>query len=382
MKKIFILVFLSFVFLTGGKLFPQADNVITQYDPYIFSLKKLTFYYPDDDQLTANSKFVIVIRANLGSNADAFIKFITPDKIGFDSFKDFKDGVLQEISLLDKKGVLVPPLKDIAGKNFLELQIGGYADLTDLDFEKIKKISAADIIPVSTALIELFSGIYFNYPYKNDVLNPSDELWAEAQSFLAGIDTRKKIELGNIVFSVPMLTDVKNIKFAENLVFGDRAVENKKQDMFGIINFKQIKDEEMVNQMDYYVKVKEIFTKIGGTNIYSDEYFKIVDALNNIKLYSLKDRTNIYINTEARRQITQLIELLLVSSAIKVDTNKTAIGNISLQGQVAYDYFRDNIGSEKNRLNKYIYNDYISDDLNKVKMQRELDLIRNYYNLK
>lgn len=380
-KNYFFLILL--IFFSGNIALSQVDNFITQYDPYVLSLKKFTFYYPvDDDPLTGTSNFVIVLRGNIGSQKDAFIKFITADQVGFDDAREFEDGYIQTVTALIKKGILVPPSKDVSGSYFLDLTVSGYADLTESDYEKIKKIAGSDMLPVSTSVINSFIGIYNNFPTKNDIYIPSDKNWAEAQAFLAGMNTRQKVDLGSITFKSPMIADIKNITGSENLAAGDRTIENKKEYAIAILNFESLRDELMVYEQDYYKKLKEIFLKLAGNNIYQEEYFKIVDELNDFKAFGFKDRDDVYITPEAKKQLGNVLEIFIISTPIKVDTNETSMGMISIEGQVVLDYFRENIGSNKDRLNKYIYEDYLGNDVNRVKLQRDIDLIRNYYNLR
>ena len=381
-KKYFLLVLLLLVF-SGSVSFSQVDNFITQYDPYILSLKKYTFYYPvDDDPLSGTSNFVVVMRGNIGNQKDAFIKFITADQVGFDLAREFEDGYIQEVNALDKRGILVPPSKDVSGSYFLELTVSGYADLTDTDYEKMKKLSGSETVPVSTSMINSFAGIYHNYPQKTDIFKPTDETWAEAQAFLAGMNTRQKVDLGTITFKSPMIADIKNITASESLAAGDKTIENKKTYAIAILNFKSLRDELMVYEQDYYKKLYEIFLKLAGNSIYQDDYFKVVDELNDFKAIGFKDRDDVYIVPEVKKQLGNILEVFILSTPIKVDTNKTSESMISIEGQVVIDYFRENIGGDKNRLNKYIFDDYLSNDINRVKLQRDIDLIRNYYNIR
>src|SRR5690606_40202890 len=121
---------------------------------------KFTFYYPiDDDPLNSSSNMIIVIQGNIGTQKNAFIKFLTADQLSFESSREYEDGYIQEVGVLDKRGALIPPLKDINGKNFLELTITGYADLNQGDFDKIKSLAGAGILPVATAYRNPFVGI-------------------------------------------------------------------------------------------------------------------------------------------------------------------------------------------------------------------------------
>lgn len=382
--KSFIKFFIALVCLFSSlSANAQSDNFITQYDPYIITLKKFHFYYPESDPVTAASNMVIVIQGNIGNYKNAFIKFIPGDKIGYDLAKEYEDGYLQEVSILDRKGVLVPPVKDLSGNNFLELVITAYADLTVTDYEKIKALASAEVLPVSTAMVNPFSGIYTNYMQKADVLKPTDEKWAEAEAFLAGMKTRIKSDLGSVTYNVPMVSDVRNISSGANLVAGDKSVsmEDKRNPTISIVNFRQLKDEEIVSNMDYYKKLYDFFNKYGGTSsFFKDNVPGIVQELNDFKAQGFKDKNDVYINPEAKKQLSYLLEILSATIPIKADTVETTTSSLPLEVQVALDYFKENFTTDRTRFNKYIYETYIVNDINRAKVNRDIDLIRKYYN--
>ncbi|HLT24575.1 MAG TPA: hypothetical protein VK004_05580, partial [Ignavibacteria bacterium] len=292
------------VLFSANKGFSQSDNFITQYDPYIISLKKFTFYYPiDDDPLNSSSNMIIVIQGNIGTQKNAFIKFLTADQLSFESSREYEDGYIQEVGVLDKRGALIPPLKDISGKNFLELTITGYADLNQGDFDKIKSLAGAGILPVATAYRNPFVGIFKNYPQGTEVMTPTDERWAEAEAFLAGMGTRKKTNLGSVVFSVPMVTDVRNISGGDNLVPGDRTISEEKGRTIAIVNFRELKDEVMVYDEDYFKKLYEIFLKHAGTPSNSGALTGDMIEMTELRDEGFKDKDDVYISPEAKKQL-------------------------------------------------------------------------------
>ena len=192
--------------------FSQSENYINQYDPYVITLKKLTFYYPkDDDPLSMVSNFVLVISGTIGSQQDAFVRFITADKIAFESSKEYLEGYLQEVSVMDPRGILIPPIKDMNGSNFLELNIKGYADLSDIDYAKLKKLTDLGNIPVNASISAPFIGYYGFYSSKNEVFKPTDDNWAEAQVFLSGLGTRQKTECIGINYIIPFVYLIKSL---------------------------------------------------------------------------------------------------------------------------------------------------------------------------
>lgn len=381
MKKL-ISLFTLIVILFGFKSsFAQTDNFITQYDPYIITLKKFTFYYPvDEDPVNSSSKVVIVIKGNIGTQKNAFIKFVTTDMLAFETAREYEDGYIQEVSVLDNKGALIPPLKNINGQNFLELTIAGYADLSDTDFEKIKKITNAGVLAVATSLNAPFKGIYKNYPLNTGVLMPTDEKWAEAEAFLAGMNTRPKVDLGSVTFNVPMITDVKNIVGGDNLVPGDKTIAEEKGKTIAIVNFKELKDDVIVYDQPYYQTLLNLFLKHAGQPSNKDNLTADVIELTDFKAQGFKDREDVYINPEAKKQLGYVLDVLIAAVPIKNDTVETTDATLPLDLQIALDYFKANLISDKTRFNKYIFDTYISDERNRAKMKRETDAIRKYYN--
>ena len=77
-----------------------------------------------------------------------------------------------------------------------------------------------------------------------------------------------------------------------------------------------------------------------------------------------------------------ILRLLILAQPIKADTVGNTSGRIPLEGELVLDYFRANVTGDKTKANRYIYEDFICNDMNRMKLQRELELVRNYYNLK
>ncbi|HEY5536781.1 MAG TPA: hypothetical protein VIL99_17840 [Ignavibacteria bacterium] len=383
MKKINKLALISiFIFVLCNISFAQSDNFINQYDPYVTTPKKLTFYYPvDDDPLSASSKFAIFIYGTIGSQKDAFIKIITADKIGFDASKELQDGYLQDISIMDLRGILVPPIKDMGGSNFLVLNIRLYAGFNETDYAKLKRISDEGTVTINSSIINPFMGFYSFYGSKNEVYKPTDENWAEVQVFLSGMGTRQKVDCGGIELVIPYVTTVTNIKSGDNFVPGDKVFEDKKSNSMAIVNFKLVNNELLVMAQDYYKKLLDRFLKYAGNSIYNDALPGIMEELNDFKSVGFKDKNDVYVSPEAKKQLMYVLDLLILGQPIKADTTVNT-SRIPLEGELVLDYFRANISGDKTKSNRYIFEDFIGNDMNRIKLQRELELVRNYYNIK
>ena len=108
-----------------------------------------------------------------------------------------------------------------------------------------------------------------------------------------------------------------------------------------------------------------------------------MEELNDFKAVGFKDKNDIYVSPEAKKQMMYVLDLLILAQPIKADTASVSTGGrIPLEGELVLDYFRANITGDKTKSNRYIYDDFIGNDMNRIKLQRELELVRNYYNLK
>jgi len=147
------------------------------------------------------------------------------------------------------------------------------------------------------------------------------------------------------------------------------------------MSFKLVNNETIVYAQDYYKKLLEKFTRLAGNNIYADTYLRLMDELMDFRNVGLKDKNDVYASPEAKKQLYYILDLLLAALPIKVDTVKSSANKAPLEVEVILDYFKANITGDKTKNNKFIYDDYIGNDMNRLKLMREIEIIRNYYNM-
>ena len=148
-----------------------------------------------------------------------------------------------------------------------------------------------------------------------------------------------------------------------------------------IVNFKLVNNELLVMAQDYYKKLLDRFLKYAGNSIYNDALPGIMEELNDFKSVGFKDKNDVYVSPEAKKQLMYVLDLLILGQPIKADTTVNT-SRIPLEGELVLDYFRANISGDKTKSNRYIFEDFIGNDMNRIKLQRELELVRNYYNIK
>ena len=269
----------------------------------------------------------------------------------------------------------------MGGSNFLVLNIRLYAGFNETDYAKLKRISDEGTVTINSSIINPFMGFYSFYGSKNEVYKPTDENWAEVQVFLSGMGTRQKVDCGGIELVIPYVTTVTNIKSGDNFVPGDKVFEDKKSNSMAIVNFKLVNNELLVMAQDYYKKLLDRFLKYAGNSIYNDALPGIMEELNDFKSVGFKDKNDVYVSPEAKKQLMYVLDLLILGQPIKADTTVNT-SRIPLEGELVLDYFRSNISGDKTKSNRYIFEDFIGNDMNRIKLQRELELVRNYYNIK
>jgi hypothetical protein len=94
-------------------------------------------------------------------------------------------------------------------------------------------------------------------------------------------------------------------------------------------------------------------------------------------------KTDVYLNDQAVKQFTNLMNLLKAGIRVKADTAEFTEDFMRSDEREALSYFETNIKENDFNLdNEYLYDDYINSSVNRGIIQKEIDLIRKYYQLK
>jgi hypothetical protein len=172
-------------------------------------------------------------------------------------------------------------------------------------------------------------------------------------------------------------------------VQGPRSIESKVSvkvaDKWNLTVTK-LTDVKIVKAQAYYTKISGLFGDITGMqkipNMKAPGYF---ERCNEVIFDDLVPgrKTGVYLNDQVSRQFTNLINLLKAGIRVKSDSLETTEDFMRSEEREALSYFEANLKSNDFNLNnEYLYDDYINSSVNRGILQKEIDLIRRYYQLK
>ena len=94
-------------------------------------------------------------------------------------------------------------------------------------------------------------------------------------------------------------------------------------------------------------------------------------------------RNNVYLNDEAVKQLSNLLYFLKAGIRAKSDTAGVTSELMFSNEREALSYIENNLKeNDFNLSNQYIFDDFISASLSRGALQKEIDLIRRYYQIK
>lgn len=94
-------------------------------------------------------------------------------------------------------------------------------------------------------------------------------------------------------------------------------------------------------------------------------------------------KAGVYINNEAIKQFTYLMNFVKAGIRAKSDTASETSDFMKSDEREALNYFETNLKeNDYNLNNQYVYDDYINSSVNRGAIQKEIDIIRRYYQLK
>jgi hypothetical protein len=94
-------------------------------------------------------------------------------------------------------------------------------------------------------------------------------------------------------------------------------------------------------------------------------------------------KAGVYINSEVIKQFTYLMNFLKAGIRAKSDTASTTNDFMKSDEREALTYMETNLKeNDFNLNNQYLYDDYINSSVNRGSIQKDIDIIRRYYQLK
>jgi hypothetical protein len=196
--------------------------------------------------------------------------------------------------------------------------------------------------------------------------------------------------LGNpfeVTYAVPQ--DPKKAIGTNILVQGKKTLESqvggKLKDVINL-TFSKSTDVKILLSEPYYQKIKGVYQDIISLTIIPEDrregYLeKCQDVISNDLVVGLK--SGVYINDQAVRQFTNLMNLLKAGIRVKADSNQTTSDYMNSDEREALSYFDQNLKENDFNLdNQYVFDEFIQSSVNRGILQKEIDLIRRYYQIK
>lgn len=387
-KKISLLIF-TLVF--SSSLYAQIFNpkdIISIYDPFTITFGELVLNTNDDEFKEHN--FIVIVTITIGP--EKLIKFFYKDDLLFNHSKNFNDDYWA-ITFTAKKNnvILIPALFNINNSGGqINIKMEGYSNLSPTDEMAMSQLSSSMIYTSSTMMS--YMELANRYLATNtDINKPNSGLFTTAEVLQRNVSTRSGIfYLGNpteVSYSIP--ADPKKVIGTNILIQGQKKIESKlsarTSDQWNL-TFTKLNDVNIVKNEAYYSKIKGAFSDIiNMSRIDENKREGLIARCNEIisEDLTIGRKAGVYINEQVIKQLTNLLNFLKASIRAKSDTAEVTSDFMKSDEREALTYMEVQIKeNDFNLENQYVFDDYIGSSVSRGAIQKDIDFIRRYYQLK
>jgi hypothetical protein len=380
-----------FLFLFSSNVFSQIyspKDIVNIYDPFTITFGDLILTTNDDEFKEHN--FLIIITITIGP--EKIIKFLYKDDLLVNQVKNFNDDYWS-INFTARKNniILIPAIYNISnnGGN-ISIKMEGYSNLSAGDETMMSQLSTSYIYTSST----MYGSVEQAYKYlatSPDVNKPNSSLLTTAEVLQRNVSTRPGIfYLGNpteVSYAIP--EDPKKVIGTNLLIQGQKKIESKLStkavDVWNL-TFTKYTDAKLVQGESYFNKIKGAFSDIINLpKIDENKREGLIARCNEIINEDLVmgRKAGVYLNNEAIKQFTYLLNFVKAGIRAKSDTATETADFMKSDEREALNYFETNLKeNDFNLNNQYLYDDFINSSVNRGAIQKEIDIIRRYYQLK
>jgi hypothetical protein len=224
-----------------------------------------------------------------------------------------------------------------------------------------------------------------------EVNKPNSSLLTTAEVLQRNVSTRPGIfYLGNpIDVSYVIPQDPQKVIGTNLLIQGEKKVENKigsrSADIWNLL-FTKLTDVKIVMGESYYNKIKGVFSDIAPLNkIDENKREGLIARANEVISEDLVmgRKTGVYLNEQAIRQFTHLMNFVKAGVRAKSDTAETTTESMRSDEREALNFFESNLRDNDYSLdNQYVFDDYVNSSVNRGTIAKDIDKIRKYYGIK
>jgi hypothetical protein len=383
-----ILFLILFFCATAYSQIYSAKDIISIYDPFTITFGELVLNTNDDEFKEHN--FVVVVTITVGP--EKIIKLFYKDDLLYNGMKNFNDDYWAVTFTARKNNiVLIPALVNIPNNGGqVTIRMEGYSNISAGDEMIMNQLSTSYIYTGSTmnAAMEL---AYKYLATSTDINKPNGSLITTAEVLQRNVSTRAGIfYLGNpIEVSYAIPEDPDKTVGTNILLQGPKKVESKlsskTQDQWNFTVTK-LYDVKIVQSESYYNEIKALFGDIiNMSKIDENKREGLIARCNEIINEDLVigRKTGVYLNEQAIKQFSLLLNFLKADIRAKSDTAAYTSDFMKSDEREALTYMEVNIKEDNFELdNQYIFDDFIHSSIGRGAIQKEIDIIRRYYQLK
>jgi hypothetical protein len=385
-SAIVILCLLLVPSVSFSQIYSQKD-IINQYDPFTITLNDLTLNTNDEDY--REHYYLIMVTIYAGN--EKIVKFINRDDLIINSVKSYDEFWNINFTVKRNNIIILPAFINITNSpNSVTIKLEGYSNLNAGDQALMNQLSTS-FCYTSSGMYNLMDQAFKYLASSPDVNRPNNSMLVTAEVLQQNLAKRPEIfymgDPAEVTYVIP--NDPKKVIGTNLLVQGPRFIESKVSlrvlDKWNMIITK-LTDVNIVKSEPYYTKIKGIFNDITGLQKISDlkveGYLARANEVINDDLV-IGRKTGVYLNDQAVKQFTNLMNLLKAGLRVKADSAEVTTDFMKSDEREALSYFETNIrDNDFNLDNEYLYDDYINSSVNRGIIQREIDLIRKYYEIK
>lgn len=385
--KYFLFVLVLIPAFAYSQMYSQND-IVSQYDPFMITVNEMTINTNNED--FREMPFVIVMTVTVGN--EKVTKFLYKDDLIMNAVKNYDDEFWNINFTAKQNNILIfPSLYNLVNKpTSVTVRFEGYTNLYEGDVPLLNQISSS-FCYTSTTMQPLIDQVYKYLAGTTQVNQPNSSLLSTAVVLGQNMSKRPEINyMGNaaeMTFIVP--PDPKKVFGSDILMNEKKTIESKTQlkvnDQW-VITVTKTPDVKIVQAQPYYLKIKGVFLDITSqTSISPDKtesnLAKCSDIINDDIVPG--KNTDYYLNDQASKQLTNLLNFLRASVRAKSDTLETTNELMNSDEREALSYMENNLkANEFNLDDEYLYDDYINSSTNRGVIQKNVDLIKKYYQIK
>lgn len=391
MNKTIKISIILLLFLFSSNIFSQIyspKDIVNVYDPFTITIGDMVLNTNDEDFKEHN--FIIILTITIGP--ERIFKFLYKDDCLINNVKSYNDDYWA-VNLTARKNnvILVPALNTIANNGgMVTIRLEGYTNLTPGDETMMSQLSTGYVY-TSSSVYGSIEQAYKFIATSADVNKPNSSLLTSAEVLQRNIATRPGVfYLGNpmeVSYAVP--EDPKKVIGTNLMIQGQKKIESKTtarsvdQLNFTITKYTDVK---IVQGEGYYNKIRGVFNDIINLPVIDENKREgLIARCNEVITEDLVigRKTGVYMNNEVIRQFTYLMNFLKAGIRAKSDTASTTNDFMKSDEREALTYMETNLKeNDFNLNNQYLYDDYINSSVNRGSIQKDIDIIRRYYQLK